>query len=527
VDELIAICMMHDVSVAVFKEVQGELTFVDGWFDGVEPLVCSKLTANSSKSVRSHFERLLLPEEWGQQQLRALPLLSSAMGEACAVGEGAVQSSVVANRVEELFGLATRQHHVDSSSACFRDLDANLAHATNEHHQRIEFSATESVAKLVDDLFGLANRHQHVRSATTGFSTYSVQTATTQPAELELVTAGTDGGGVVPPEIVFERMQELFGSTNQHQRNDDTVAGCRAPDVSSAHVSDEQRRTLEFATAESVARVVEDLFGFAHRQQDTVSGATSCGMCSSQPAGMDPIHSSFANTEVNSHFAAGMLCCGPCEVSCLPQRLRKYEFERWWDAAKTLAHRYLRLRATLPQDIHELDMGVRLPPVSCAFQNCTWTSENNHVLHPYARADVNHPWDTLLEWHIRKAHAEDISAVVAASFEQKTPKEDRLWDVYNEAIAVRERETFPVSGCSVDRRAFEYTQQVFNDDSIRSLICCVCARILLDTGSIRSHIRFKKGTWFFQLPRGSLKNKFSLDFFLHSDIDSQGVHLHT
>ena len=60
VDELIAICMMHDVSVAVFKEVQGRLTFVDGWFDGTECVVCSKITANSSSSVRSHFVRLLL-----------------------------------------------------------------------------------------------------------------------------------------------------------------------------------------------------------------------------------------------------------------------------------------------------------------------------------------------------------------------------------------------------------------------------------------------------------------------------------
>ena len=66
VDELIAVCLVHDVSIAIFKEVHGRLTFVDGWFDGGERVVCTKLTANSSKSVRSHFERLLLASEWGQ-----------------------------------------------------------------------------------------------------------------------------------------------------------------------------------------------------------------------------------------------------------------------------------------------------------------------------------------------------------------------------------------------------------------------------------------------------------------------------
>ena len=63
VDELVAICIMERINVAVFKEVRGALTFVDGWFDGVGPVVCTKLIANSDESVRSHFERLLIVEE--------------------------------------------------------------------------------------------------------------------------------------------------------------------------------------------------------------------------------------------------------------------------------------------------------------------------------------------------------------------------------------------------------------------------------------------------------------------------------
>ena len=90
--------------------------------------------------------------------------------------------------------------------------------------------------------------------------------------------------------------------------------------------------------------------------------------------------------------------------------------------------------------------------------------------------------------HVQEMHAENISAVVASTFGDKKPEEDRVWDVYNEAIAVQEREAFPAVGCSVDRRAFEYTLQVFNDDTIRCLICSVCARIRLDTGGLRSQI---------------------------------------
>ena len=64
-------------------------------------------------------------------------------------------------------------------------------------------------------------------------------------------------------------------------------------------------------------------------------------------------------------------------------------------------------------------------------------------------------------------------------------------------------------GLSIDRRAFEYTLQRYNDDNIRSLICFACARIQLDTGGPRSHIRFYHGGWLFNLPKGSLTKNFS------------------
>ena len=49
--------MIHRVSIAVFKEIRGALSFVDGWFDGDKDVVAVKLAANSHKSVRGHSER--------------------------------------------------------------------------------------------------------------------------------------------------------------------------------------------------------------------------------------------------------------------------------------------------------------------------------------------------------------------------------------------------------------------------------------------------------------------------------------
>jgi hypothetical protein len=89
-----------------------------------------------------------------------------------------------------------------------------------------------------------------------------------------------------------------------------------------------------------------------------------------------------------------------------------------------------------------------------------------------------------------------------------------LYDVYLQALAVRERMGIPVYGPSIQRRIIEYTQQVYNDSMIRALICCLCARIQVDTGRRTSDIEFQHGGWFFRLPRGSSHNNFSKkDFF--------------
>ena len=88
-----------------------------------------------------------------------------------------------------------------------------------------------------------------------------------------------------------------------------------------------------------------------------------------------------------------------------------------------------------------------------------------------------------------------------------------IFDIYCEAGGVKERQGFPVSGPSTDRRILEYTQQIYSDTAIRTLICFCCARRLVDTGRLNSDIQFISGSWLFKLPRGSMGKNFSKSRF--------------
>ena len=86
-------------------------------------------------------------------------------------------------------------------------------------------------------------------------------------------------------------------------------------------------------------------------------------------------------------------------------------------------------------------------------------------------------------------------------------EDDDVWEVYKEGLAVQERRRVPVVGAAVDRRAFETTLEVYNDDSIRSLICFVCARVCLHTGGAHSAINYRPGEWLLTLPTGIKEKK--------------------
>ena len=98
-----------------------------------------------------------------------------------------------------------------------------------------------------------------------------------------------------------------------------------------------------------------------------------------------------------------------------------------------------------------------------------------------------HPYDLELREHVLDQHGEALRHVARASEMtdsevQRMGEAQFLWDLYKQALAVQERKGFPTVGVSVDRCAFEYTNLVYNDARIRSLMCFTCACIRLDMG---------------------------------------------
>ena len=117
-----------------------------------------------------------------------------------------------------------------------------------------------------------------------------------------------------------------------------------------------------------------------------------------------------------------------------------------------------------------------------------------------------------LKEHIYAQH-QDVLFSLSASASEFLPHKDYIWDIYKAGLSVKERESIPIVGPAVDRRAFQRTSYVYSDTRIRCLMCFCCNQKKLDTGSIRSEIEFRSGTWLFSLPQGSLTKCFSMSSF--------------
>ena len=185
------------------------------------------------------------------------------------------------------------------------------------------------------------------------------------------------------------------------------------------------------------------------------------------------------------------------QVSVTPDKPSLTRADSQAGAAALLAER-LRDHPTLPADPanpdkawHDVACGGRLPPVSCAFKGCCWHG-GGRFEKSQLEEDPEHPWDQELRRHILKEHRVDIDTT-AGSLVQGELLESLRWDLYKEALAVKERSSVPTVGPSIDRRGLEHVVQVYNDSTIRSLICFCCAQIKTDTGRCRSEIEFRSG----------------------------------
>ena len=206
-------------------------------------------------------------------------------------------------------------------------------------------------------------------------------------------------------------------------------------------------------------------------------------------------------------------------IKVLPERLRKAEPDLLLESSEQIANTCLRDHVTMPADpddsevpLKDAQSGGWLPPATCAFRRCTWCVGAKPSSKSAYEEDPEHPWDQELRAHVASAHSPAIQNLVGDILGSERAKECE-WDIYKEACSVQERRSVPVSGPSVERRTCERTVHVYNDERIRALICFACARVKVDTGRVRSDIRFRIGEWLFSLPPGSSVKNFSMAEF--------------
>jgi len=191
---------------------------------------------------------------------------------------------------------------------------------------------------------------------------------------------------------------------------------------------------------------------------------------------------------------------------------RKYIFERMHEAAediaKYLSQEYRSIETTCAGS--DKQKGRRLNPVTCAFRGCSWHC--NVACSHDRRETSEHPWDIQLRNHILQEHSGSFLHILKEHALDLTD-ESLQWDLYKQALAVLERRGIPDVGVSVDRRAFEVATSMYNDKSIRSLICFCCACVTLDTGGFRSRIKYVSGRWILTLPAKCLQQNFSFKYY--------------
>ena len=203
-------------------------------------------------------------------------------------------------------------------------------------------------------------------------------------------------------------------------------------------------------------------------------------------------------------------------ITVKSERSRKHIHDLYLEVAEEIAHHCLRDHVTMPahpkssQDfwLETIKSGGQLPVVTCAFVGCNWYggeafSENA------LREDPEHPWDQQLRQHILNMHTDSIKSKAYSVFKNEATCLE-IWDVYKLALSVKEQNGIPIVGASVDRRVFQYIGEIYNDKTIRALMCVCCPLIKVDTGRCRSKIQFVSVGWLLKAGPDALVKNFSM-----------------
>ena len=215
------------------------------------------------------------------------------------------------------------------------------------------------------------------------------------------------------------------------------------------------------------------------------------------------------------------------EVQAEATAVADTEQDRIEECCKDLS-RHLRERPTLPANswdpnvsFKDVDQAVRLPLFSCPFKGCIFNTDQRleflrHVGHQTG------------------PHYKTITDKCKKFFEIGKPL-----DFVYQAMALKERDQIPCIGMATTRRALRTLTTVFNDKTIKSLSCFVCARIFTtlsgpsgivhdkdDIVRPRTDIEFVTKEWLQETERqnpGTLLNNCSFELwhkgYVHGEYD--------
>ena len=113
-------------------------------------------------------------------------------------------------------------------------------------------------------------------------------------------------------------------------------------------------------------------------------------------------------------------------------------------------------------DFQDVQSGIALPRAHCAFKGCSYVNDSKDC------------WEDNLKLHVKFKH---LSAM-------QLPERDKkdYYDFYEAAIQERAQTMMPSVGVSIDRRSHRYVNDTFNDQTVFSLVCLVCAQMKTHTG---------------------------------------------
>ena len=147
--------------------------------------------------------------------------------------------------------------------------------------------------------------------------------------------------------------------------------------------------------------------------------------------------------------------------------------------SEQLAH-FLRERPTLPahKDDYEVsfddvETAIRLPLFSCPFRGCGYASDDRDAFHSHLASSTD-----------RHGHFPVAQKLCGMHFSIASPL-----DFVHNAMSILERQHIPRIGMATTRRALRRLTQVYNDATIKVLVCFVCGEIHC---TIRGPMPFEK-----------------------------------